>query len=160
MKFIVRQLTGKTIEMEAEPSDTIHSIKQRLHEQLNIFPRAQALIFAGRHLEGILTLSDYNIQSGSIINFVFSTGRRRPDEAELQAKLEEEWRQGIAKRCTLRACMAQEDALVSMLNIRNEAAPIHDAIVEFAGLRDADILWEARRRYKIFSILDLQRPEG
>ncbi|CAD7679398.1 unnamed protein product [Nyctereutes procyonoides] len=54
MQIFVKTLTGKTITLEVEPSDTI---KNRL-------------IFAGKQLEDGRTLSDYNMQKESTLHLV------------------------------------------------------------------------------------------
>ena len=76
MQIFVKTLTGKTITLKVEPSDTIGNVKATIQDgwapSINggCPPAEQILVFADKVLEDGRTLSDYSIQGGSTLHFV------------------------------------------------------------------------------------------
>eukprot|EP00292_Cryptomonas_paramecium_P032418 CAMPEP_0113681034 /NCGR_PEP_ID=MMETSP0038_2-20120614/11722_1 /TAXON_ID=2898 /ORGANISM="Cryptomonas paramecium" /LENGTH=77 /DNA_ID=CAMNT_0000599625 /DNA_START=147 /DNA_END=380 /DNA_ORIENTATION=+ /assembly_acc=CAM_ASM_000170 len=72
MQIKVKTLTGKEIEFDIEPTDTVRRIKERVEEKEGIPPQQQRLIFGGKQMHDDKTASDYNLEGGSTLHLVLA----------------------------------------------------------------------------------------
>ena len=70
MQIFVKTLTGKSISVEVEESDTIENVKAKIQDKEDILADKQMLMFRGQQLKDEYTLIDYNISMKSEIHLV------------------------------------------------------------------------------------------
>ena len=71
MQIFVKTLTGKTLTIAFEPSDTIESLKRTIEYREGMEYEKIRLVFSGKQLEDDHTFKDYNIQKESTLHIVF-----------------------------------------------------------------------------------------
>ena len=70
MIIFVKTLTGKTLHIYADPTDTTQVFKERVQDVEGIPVDQQRIIFAGRSFEDDRRLCDYNIQKETTVHLV------------------------------------------------------------------------------------------
>ena len=70
MEIFIKTLTGKTITLEVEPSDTIEDVKIKIQYKEGIPIDQQMLMCGGEPLKASHTLFDYNIQEESTLDLL------------------------------------------------------------------------------------------
>ena len=70
MQVFVKTLTGRTMTIDVEATDSITSIKEKITNREGIPATEQRLIFGGKQLENERTIADYNIQKESTLYLV------------------------------------------------------------------------------------------
>lgn len=70
MQIFVKNLMGKSIAIDIEPTETIRQIKDKIEQQEAIPQGEQRLIFAGKGLQDNHSASDYNIRANSTVHML------------------------------------------------------------------------------------------
>ena len=75
----IKTATGDnlTFNINVSTSDTVSSLKAKIHEQEGILPEVQRIIYAGRELDAQKTLGDLKIQNGAEL-YLISLPSRQP----------------------------------------------------------------------------------
>ena len=70
MQLFVKTLSGKTISVDVEPDESVESLKAKIAEKEGVPVDQQRLIFGGKQLDSLKSLSDYDIDDDSTLHLV------------------------------------------------------------------------------------------
>lgn len=70
LKLYVKTLSGKTISIETDPEESIENLKKKILEKEGVPIDQQRIIFSGKQLDNLKTLSDYDIEEDSTLYLV------------------------------------------------------------------------------------------
>ena len=71
MHLLVKTVSGRTVSLEVQPTETVESVKKQLQERENVDSYNQRLVFAGKELEDNELLSSYPISEEATVEMLF-----------------------------------------------------------------------------------------
>jgi len=82
MFIFVKTLTGKTLSLDVDPSDSIAAIKNKIESQTSVPASQQKILFAGKELTDDNTLSSYNVQKESMLHLILKEAVKKEVKME------------------------------------------------------------------------------
>ena len=70
ISITIRQLTGESFSIETAANDSVHTMKRRIEERVDIPPEQQRLIYSGKPMNDNSALDEYDIASGAEVYVV------------------------------------------------------------------------------------------
>jgi Fe2+ or Zn2+ uptake regulation protein len=70
MQIFVKNLSGKTVTIEATPDQTIVDVKKMLEDKEGIAVREQRIVFKGKQCDDTATLESLGVQAMSTLHLV------------------------------------------------------------------------------------------
>ena len=70
MLIFIKTLTGKTVFLKVELSDTLENVKLKIQDKEGIIPEQQILTFRGRPLEDSRTLAECGVQKEDTLHLI------------------------------------------------------------------------------------------
>lgn len=80
MQIVVKTLTGKTLLLDVEETDTVSNVKTLIQKKGNVPSDQQHLVFDGKQLEDDRTLEYYQIRKESVLHLVIRSTMASPVE--------------------------------------------------------------------------------
>jgi len=72
MQIKIKTLTGKVVELNIEPTDTIYRVKEMLEEKEGIDPKQQRLIFGGKQIGDELSANSIGVRADDTLHLVLA----------------------------------------------------------------------------------------